>query len=52
MLENEGVRFILAHEDRLGPRMVRQIKQAQEQKILRLISRKGEDHLYIIQSIE
>ena len=52
MLENEGVRFILAHEARLGPRMVRQIKQAQEQKILRLISRKGEDHLYIIQSIE
>ena len=52
MLENEGVRFILAHEARLGPRMVRQIKQAQEQKMLKLISSKGEDRLYIVQASE
>ncbi len=43
-----GVRFLLAHTARLGPRMRRRIDAAEERKQLELVEEKGPDRLYRI----
>ena len=43
-----GVRFVLAHEARLGPRMIRQLRDAERDKLLALIGQDGPDRLYRI----
>jgi hypothetical protein len=45
----EGVRFALVHTRRLGPRMRRQIRDAEESGLLQRIAEEGRDRLYRIQ---
>ncbi len=47
-MREEGVRFVLAHEGRLGPRMRRQITNAVDSGALVLVSEKPPDRLYAI----
>lgn len=48
-MRDEGVRFVLAHEGRLGPRMRRQITNAVNAGVLVLVSEHPPDRLYTIQ---
>ena len=43
-----GVRFLLAHEARLGPRMLRQLRAAERDGLLQLLGQDGPDRLYRI----
>ncbi len=45
----EGVRFVLAHEGRLGPRMRRRLAEAQRSGQLDLVAQASTDRLYTIQ---
>ena len=45
----EGVRHVLAHEGRLGPRMRRQIREMILAGTLRLVAEEGSDRLYAIE---
>ena len=47
-MRQEGVRFVLAHEGRLGPRMLRQIQQALDSGVLVMVSERTPDRLYAI----
>ena len=48
MMRRDGVRFVLAHEGRLGPRMLRQIQQARDSGVLVMVSERAPDRLYAI----
>ncbi len=45
-LSGQGVRFVLAHEGRLGPRLRRQIAEAEREGILILVGEEAPDRLY------
>lgn len=47
-MSREGVRFVLAHEGRLGPRMRRQLREAEEAGVLTLVSESPPDRLYAV----
>ena len=47
-MRRDGVRFVLAHEGRLGPRMLRQIQQARDSGVLVMVSERAPDRLYAI----
>ena len=47
-MESQGVRYVLAHEARLGPRMKRQIRKAQDSGLLELVAEESSDRLYAI----
>jgi hypothetical protein len=47
-LSGQGVRFVLAHEGRLGPRLRRQIAEAEREGILILVGEEPPDRLYRI----
>lgn len=47
-LAKEGLRFVLAHHGRLGPRMRRQLDQAHREGLLITVGEAGTDHLYEI----
>jgi hypothetical protein len=47
-VRRDGVRFVLAHEGRLGPRMRRRIRQAVEAGDLSMVAERGSDRLYQI----
>jgi hypothetical protein len=47
-LSAQGVRFVLAHEGRLGPRVRRQLDEAQREGILFLVGDEPPDRLYRI----
>jgi hypothetical protein len=55
-LHQDGVRFVLAHEGRLGPRMLRKIHQAEDSGVLVLVSERATDRaidrLYAIAATE
>ena len=51
-LRQDGVRFVLAHEGRLGPRMLRRIRQARDSGVLVLVSERATDRLYVIAAAE
>ena len=47
-MESQGVRYVLAHEARLGPRMKRQVRKAQDSGLLELVAEESSDRLYAI----
>jgi hypothetical protein len=47
-LRAKGVRFALVHTSRVGPRIRRQIQDAEKSALIELIASKGEDRLYRI----
>ena len=47
-MRRDGVRFVLAHEGRLGPRMLRQIRKARDSGVLVMVSERAPDRLYAI----
>ena len=47
-LSEEGVRFVLAHEARLGPRIRRQLRVASEDGLIELVRAERKDRLYRI----
>ena len=47
-MESQGVRYVLAHEARLGPRMRRQLRKAQDSGLLELVAEESSDRLYAI----
>ena len=47
-MESQGVRYVLAHEARLGPRMKRQVRKAQDSGLLGLVAEESSDRLYAI----
>ena len=47
-MESKGVRYVLAHEARLGPRMKRQVQKAQDSGLLELVAEESSDRLYAI----
>ena len=47
----DGVRFVLVHEGRLGPRMLRQIQQARDSGALVMVSESAPDRLYAIAAL-
>ena len=47
----DGVRFVLVHEGRLGPRMLRQIQQARDSGALVMVSERAPDRLYAIAAL-
>jgi hypothetical protein len=47
-LSAEGVRFVLAHDARLGPRIRRQLRAAREGGLIELVQEEGTDRLYRI----
>jgi hypothetical protein len=47
-MESKGVRYVLAHEGRLGPRMKRQIHKAVDSGLLELVAEESSDRLYAI----
>jgi hypothetical protein len=47
-LAGEGVRFVLAHEGRLGPRIKRQLRAARNEGLLQLLESEETDRLYRI----
>lgn len=49
-MRRDGVRFVLAHEGRLGPRMLRQIRQARDGGALVMVAERATDRLYAIES--
>jgi hypothetical protein len=51
LLSAEGVRFLLAHTTRIGPRLHRQIDEAEASGLLRLLAEEGEDRLYKIREL-
>ena len=48
VLSREGVRFVVAHTGRLGPRMKRQLREAEESGVLRLVGASPPDRLYAV----
>ena len=51
LMRQDGVRFVLAHEGRLGPRMLRQIRQARDSGALVMVSESAPDRLYAIAAL-
>jgi hypothetical protein len=55
-LHQDGVRFVLAHEGRLGPRMLRKIHRAEDSGVLVLVAERATDRaidrLYAIAATE
>jgi hypothetical protein len=51
-LENEGVKWLLAHTARLGPRVRKRIAEAESRTQLVLVDENGPDRLYRIQKNE
>jgi hypothetical protein len=47
-LSGSGVRYVLAHEGRLGPRKLRELGEAREKGLLVLLAESGSDRLYVI----
>jgi hypothetical protein len=47
-LSSQGVRYVLAHEGRLGPRLRRRIAEAEREGILILVGEELPDRLYRI----
>ena len=47
-LSEDGVRFVLAHEARLGPRIRRQLRDASEEGLIELVRAERTDRLYRI----
>jgi hypothetical protein len=47
-LSGQGVRFVLAHEGRLGPRLRRELADAEREGILILVGEEPPDRLYRI----
>lgn len=50
-LYREGVRYVLAHEGRLGPRLLREIEEAEKEGRLTRIAEAGTDRLFEIREI-
>jgi hypothetical protein len=48
LLSDRGVRFVLAHEGRIGPRLRRELAEAQRQGILIVVGEEPPDRLYRI----
>jgi hypothetical protein len=47
-LSGVGVRFVLAHEGRLGPRLLRELSEAERNERLEVVAVEGSDRLYRI----
>jgi hypothetical protein len=47
-LSREGVRYVLAHEGRLGPRMIRQLQEAEQEGLLVSLAKVSGDQLYVL----